>query len=111
ATRSTGCSNASSHVASVCCRSRPRSPCSCVRSGRGSLGEVLLNERSGRTRVPGTLELFLGNELAGEWHRFEATQGLRRVLSAVEWGMMEVTPAKQGGENPQRRRLRDSTAT
>jgi hypothetical protein len=38
-------------------------------------------------------------------YRFEATQALRQVLArAVVWGMLEVNPAKQGVENPQRRR-------
>ncbi len=38
-------------------------------------------------------------------HRFEATQALRQVLTrAVEWGMIDVNPAKHGVANPQRRR-------
>jgi integrase len=38
-------------------------------------------------------------------HRFEATQALRQVLArAVVWGMIDVNPAKQGVDNPQRRR-------
>ena len=38
-------------------------------------------------------------------HRFEATQALRQVLArAVAWGMLDVNPAKQGVDNPQRRR-------
>jgi len=38
-------------------------------------------------------------------HRFEATQALRQVLErAVVWGMIDVNPAKQGVDNPQRRR-------
>ena len=38
-------------------------------------------------------------------YRFEATQALRQVLArAVVWGMLEGNPAKQGVENPQRRR-------
>jgi len=38
-------------------------------------------------------------------HRFEATQALRQVLSrAVDWQMIDVNPAKQGVDNPQRRR-------
>jgi integrase len=38
-------------------------------------------------------------------HRFEATQALRQVLArAVSWGMIDVNPAKQGIDNPQRRR-------
>src|SRR5438874_6309914 len=38
-------------------------------------------------------------------HRFEATQALRQVLArAVEWRMIDVNPAKQGVDNPQRRR-------
>ena len=38
-------------------------------------------------------------------YRFEATQALRQVLArAVVWGMLEVNPAKQSVENPQRRR-------
>ena len=38
-------------------------------------------------------------------HRFEATQALRQVLTrAVAWGMIDVNPAKQGVDNPQRRR-------
>ena len=38
-------------------------------------------------------------------YRFEATQALRQVLArAVVWGMLETNPAKQGVENPQRRR-------
>src|SRR6266702_756476 len=37
-------------------------------------------------------------------HRFEATQALRQVLArAVVWGMIDVNPAKQGVDNPQRR--------
>jgi integrase len=37
-------------------------------------------------------------------HRFEATQALRQVLArAVIWGMIDVNPAKQGVDNPQRR--------
>jgi hypothetical protein len=36
-------------------------------------------------------------------YRFEATQALRQVLArAVRWGMLDVNPAKQGVENPQR---------
>jgi integrase len=38
-------------------------------------------------------------------HRFEATQALRQVLArAVAWGMIDLNPAKQGVDNPQRRR-------
>jgi integrase len=38
-------------------------------------------------------------------YRFEATQALRQVLArAAVWGMLDVNPAKQGVENPQRRR-------
>jgi integrase len=38
-------------------------------------------------------------------YRFEATQALRQVLArAVVWRMLDVNPAKQGVENPQRRR-------
>src|SRR5215218_7123836 len=38
-------------------------------------------------------------------HRFEATQALRQVLArAVVWGMIDSNPAKQGVDNPQRRR-------
>ena len=38
-------------------------------------------------------------------YRFEATQALRQVLArAVLWGMLDANPAKQGVENPQRRR-------
>lgn len=38
-------------------------------------------------------------------HRFEATQALRQVLNrAVEWGMIDINPAKRGVDNPQRRR-------
>ena len=38
-------------------------------------------------------------------HRFEATQALRQVLTrAVSWGLIDVNPAKQGVDNPQRRR-------
>src|SRR5213593_2741098 len=38
-------------------------------------------------------------------HRFEATQALRQVLArAVMWGMIDSNPAKQGVDNPQRRR-------
>jgi integrase len=38
-------------------------------------------------------------------HRFEATQALRQVLArAVIWGMIDINPAKQGVDNPQRRR-------
>lgn len=37
-------------------------------------------------------------------HRFEATQALRQVLArAVDWGMLDINPAKLGVENPQRR--------
>jgi integrase len=38
-------------------------------------------------------------------HRFEATQALRQALArAVSWGLIDVNPAKQGVDNPQRRR-------
>src|SRR5438477_10007001 len=38
-------------------------------------------------------------------HRFEATQALRQVLNrALEWGLIDVNPAKTGVDNPQRRR-------
>jgi len=38
-------------------------------------------------------------------HRFEATQALRQVLArAVSWGLIDINPAKQGIDNPQRRR-------
>lgn len=38
-------------------------------------------------------------------YRFEATQALRQVLArAVVWGLLDVNPANQGVENPQRRR-------
>lgn len=38
-------------------------------------------------------------------YRFEATQALRQVLArAVVWGMLDANPAKQGVDNPQRRR-------
>lgn len=41
----------------------------------------------------------------GAGHRFEATQALRQVLArAVVWKMIDVNPAKQGVDNPQRRR-------
>jgi integrase len=37
-------------------------------------------------------------------HRFEATQALRQVLGrAVDWGMLDINPAKLGVENPHRR--------
>lgn len=37
-------------------------------------------------------------------HRFEATQALRQVLArAVDWGLLDLNPAKLGVENPQRR--------
>jgi hypothetical protein len=43
-------------------------------------------------------------------HRFEATQALRQVLTrAVAWGMIDVNPAKQGVDNPQRRTDRETT--
>jgi hypothetical protein len=43
-------------------------------------------------------------------YRFEATQALRQVLArAVVWGMLDVNPAKQGVENPQRRRTEKAT--
>jgi hypothetical protein len=39
-------------------------------------------------------------------HRFEATQALRQVLArAVSWRLIDVNPAKQGVDNPQRRRI------
>src|SRR5829696_9531024 len=38
-------------------------------------------------------------------HRFEATQALRQVLArAVSWRLIDVNPARQGVDNPQRRR-------
>jgi integrase len=38
-------------------------------------------------------------------HRFEATQALRQMLNrAVDWGLIDVNPAKKGVDNPQRRR-------
>src|SRR5207342_2755943 len=38
-------------------------------------------------------------------YRFEATQALRQVLArAVVWGLLDVNPAKQGVDNPPRRR-------
>jgi integrase len=38
-------------------------------------------------------------------YRFEAMQAFRQVLArAVVWGLLDVNPAKQGVENPQRRR-------
>ena len=38
-------------------------------------------------------------------HRSEATQALRQVLArAVSWGLIDSNPAKQGVDNPQRRR-------
>jgi integrase len=38
-------------------------------------------------------------------HRFEATQALRQVLArAVSWRLIDANPAKQGVDNPQRRR-------
>ena len=38
-------------------------------------------------------------------HRFEATQALRQVLNrAIDWGLIDVNPAKTGVDNPQRRR-------
>lgn len=38
-------------------------------------------------------------------YRFEGTQALRQVRArAVVWGMLDVNPAKQGVENPQRKR-------
>src|SRR3954454_9612410 len=38
-------------------------------------------------------------------HRFEATHALRQVLAgAVVWEMIDSTPAKEGVDNPQRRR-------
>src|SRR6266540_3810673 len=41
-------------------------------------------------------------------HRFEATQALRQVLArAVSWGLIDVNPANQGVDNPQRRRIYD----
>lgn len=39
-------------------------------------------------------------------HRFEATQALRQVLNrAVEWALIDSNPAKNGVDNPQRRRV------
>jgi integrase len=39
-------------------------------------------------------------------HRFETTQALRQVLNrAVEWGMIDLNPAKRGVDHPQRRRV------
>jgi integrase len=36
-------------------------------------------------------------------HRFEATQALRQVLArAIAWRMLDLNPAKQGVDNPQR---------
>jgi hypothetical protein len=38
-------------------------------------------------------------------HRFEATQALRQVLArALSWGLIDSNSAKQGVDNPQRRR-------
>ena len=38
-------------------------------------------------------------------YRFEATQALRQVLArTVVWRMLAVNPAKEGVDNPQRRR-------
>lgn len=38
-------------------------------------------------------------------HRFDATQALRQVLNrALEWGLLDVNPARTGVDNPQRRR-------
>jgi integrase len=38
-------------------------------------------------------------------HRFEATQALRQVLArAASWRLIDMNPAKQGVDNPQRRR-------
>jgi integrase len=38
-------------------------------------------------------------------HRFEATQALRQVLArGVVWGLLDGNPAKEGVDNPQRRR-------
>ncbi|HEX6026049.1 MAG TPA: tyrosine-type recombinase/integrase [Solirubrobacter sp.] len=42
-------------------------------------------------------------------HRFEATQALRQTLArAVEWGLLDINPAKTGVDNPQppRREMR-----
>jgi integrase len=60
----------------------------------------------GRRRLPE-----LRSQEIGAWrmtippgHRFEATQALRQVLArAVVWGMIDVNPAKEGVDNPQRR--------
>src|SRR5207247_6257094 len=55
-------------------------------------------------------------ELRSEWiaawrialspgYRFDATQALRQVLArAMVWGMIDVNPAKLGGDNPSPRR-------
>ena len=45
-------------------------------------------------------------------YRFEATQALRQVLErAVVWGMLDVNPAKQGVESPQRRRTESTRSS
>jgi integrase len=57
--------------------------------------------RIGRLRSP---EIAAWRMTIPSGHRFEATQALRQVLGrAVDWGMLDVNPAKVGVENPQRR--------
>jgi integrase len=62
---------------------------------------VFGDQRISRLRSP---EIAAWRMMIPPGHRFEATQALRQVLGrAVDWGMLDINPAKLGVENPQRR--------
>jgi integrase len=64
----------------------------------GAFGELQLGELEPQEIAAWRMTIPAG-------HRFEATQALRQVLArAVAWRMLDVNPAKQGVDNPQRRR-------
>jgi hypothetical protein len=68
----------------------------------GEVGTGLWRSRLGQLRPP---EIAAWRMTVPIGHRFEATQALRQVLNrAVEWGLIDVKPAKHGVDNPQRRR-------
>ena len=75
-------------------------------SSAGSDGVAAALHKDGyKTATPALGLTSVSDDAAIVRYRFEATQALRQVLArAVVWGMLETNPAKQGVENPQRRR-------
>jgi integrase len=69
--------------------------------GRAARASAFGERRISRLRSP---EIAAWRMTIPAGHGFEATQALRQVLKrAVDWGMLDLNPAKLGVENPQGR--------